>query len=173
MRPDGRCDRWRGNDEECAGCPIRRRGRRGPRRDRRVQRLASGGGRADPPPARRVPSLGPTDPLATYRPAAGDGPPRRCGRTCAGWPNEQVHRCGDWWCGVGQVLARFAAGEADEAKHIPIRPDTIFRLASVSKQFTAMLVLKLRDRGRLRLDDKICPYLVPKFVKACPKRGSP
>jgi CubicO group peptidase (beta-lactamase class C family) len=73
----------------------------------------------------------------------------------------------------GQVLARFAAGEADEAKHIPVRPDTVFRLASVSKQFTAMLVLKQRDRGLLRLDDKICPYLVPKYVKACPKAWQP
>lgn len=69
----------------------------------------------------------------------------------------------------GQVLVRFAAGQADTARHVPVRPDTIFRLASVSKQFTAMLVLKQRDRGRLRLNDRICPYLVLKYVKTCPK----
>jgi CubicO group peptidase (beta-lactamase class C family) len=73
----------------------------------------------------------------------------------------------------GQVLARFAAGEADEDKHIPVRPDTVFRLASVSKQFTAMLVLKLRDRGLLHLDDQVCPYLVPAYIKACPNAWRP
>ncbi len=73
----------------------------------------------------------------------------------------------------GQVLARFAAGEADEAKHVPNRPETIFRLASVSKQFTSMIMLKLRDKGLLRLDDPVCPYLVPKYIKACPSAWKP
>lgn len=68
----------------------------------------------------------------------------------------------------GEVLARFAAGEADEERHIPNRPGTVFRIASVTKQFTSMIVLKLRDRGLLGLDDRICPYLVPAYVKACP-----
>ncbi|MCO5973800.1 serine hydrolase domain-containing protein [Actinoallomurus soli] len=73
----------------------------------------------------------------------------------------------------GRVLARFAAGEADEERHIPLRPNTVFRLASVTKQFTAMLVLKLRDRGLLGLDDPICPYLVPVFINACPEAWRP
>ncbi|MCT9931934.1 beta-lactamase family protein [Planotetraspora sp. A-T 1434] len=73
----------------------------------------------------------------------------------------------------GEVLARFAAGEADEEKHIPNRPDTVFRLASVTKQFTAMLVLKLRDRGLLDLDDPVCPYLVPAYINACPTAWRP
>src|SRR5215467_13823549 len=46
----------------------------------------------------------------------------------------------------GQVLARFAAGEADEARHIPNRPNTVYLTASVTKQFTSMIILKLRDR---------------------------
>lgn len=73
----------------------------------------------------------------------------------------------------GQELVRFAAGPADTAKHIPNHADTIFRLASVSKQFTATLVLKQRDRGRLRLDDPICRYLVPTYVASCPKAWRP
>jgi CubicO group peptidase (beta-lactamase class C family) len=67
----------------------------------------------------------------------------------------------------GQVLARFAAGEADEENHIPVRPDTVFRLASVTKEFTAMLLLKLQSCG-VRLDDPVCPYLIPRFISACP-----
>jgi CubicO group peptidase (beta-lactamase class C family) len=73
----------------------------------------------------------------------------------------------------GQELVRFAAGEANEEKHIPLRPDTIFRLASVTKQFTATLILKLGACGLLRLDDPVCPYLIPRFIKACPEAWLP
>ncbi|GAA2114569.1 serine hydrolase domain-containing protein [Actinomadura alba] len=73
----------------------------------------------------------------------------------------------------GQVLVRFAAGEADAEKHIPIRPDTVFRVASVSKEFTSMLVLKLRDRGLLDVVDRVCPHLVPVYIKTCPKAWQP
>ncbi|MBP2702218.1 beta-lactamase family protein [Microbispora sp. RL4-1S] len=73
----------------------------------------------------------------------------------------------------GEVLVRFAAGEADEARHIPNRPGTVYRLASVTKQFTSMLVLKLRDRGLLELDDPICPYLVPEYISSCPADWEP
>ena len=72
----------------------------------------------------------------------------------------------------GQVLARFAAGEADEENHIPVRPDTVFRIASVTKQFTAMLLLKLLSCG-VHLDDPVCPYLIPRFIKACPEAWLP
>lgn len=34
-----------------------------------------------------------------------------------------------------------------------VRPDSLFRIASMSKAFTALAILKLRDEGRLRLDD--------------------
>ncbi len=66
----------------------------------------------------------------------------------------------------GQVLARYASGPAGTGKQNT--PQTIFRLASVSKQFTAMLVLKQQDKKLLRVTDRICPYLVPKTVKVCP-----
>jgi CubicO group peptidase (beta-lactamase class C family) len=73
----------------------------------------------------------------------------------------------------GEVLVRFAAGEADAEKQIPNRPDTVFRVASVTKQFTSMLILKLRDRGLLNVSDGICPYLVPVYIKECPKAWRP
>jgi CubicO group peptidase (beta-lactamase class C family) len=73
----------------------------------------------------------------------------------------------------GQVLVRFAAGEADEARHIPNRPNTVFLTASVTKQFTSMIILKLRDRGLLGLDDPICPYLVPTYIDTCPAAWQP
>ncbi|MEV4018454.1 serine hydrolase domain-containing protein [Nonomuraea angiospora] len=73
----------------------------------------------------------------------------------------------------GQVLLRTAAGAADEERHIPNRPDTVFRLASVTKQFTSMLMLKLRDRGLLGLDDPICRHLIPAYIETCPQAWRP
>jgi CubicO group peptidase (beta-lactamase class C family) len=42
---------------------------------------------------------------------------------------------------------------------IPITPETIFHIASVSKQFTAYAVLLLEKQGKLNLDDDIRKYL--------------
>ncbi|MFM9718939.1 serine hydrolase domain-containing protein, partial [Streptomyces galilaeus] len=35
----------------------------------------------------------------------------------------------------------------------PVTPDTLFRIASMTKAFTALLILSLRDKGLLALDD--------------------
>ena len=44
-------------------------------------------------------------------------------------------------------------GVQDPATNRPITPDTVFRIASMSKAFTALAILKLRDEGKLSLDD--------------------
>ena len=59
----------------------------------------------------------------------------------------------------GQVLLRKGYGMADSAAGTPNGPSTRFRLASVSKQFTAMAVLRLQAQGRLSTADPICTYL--------------
>jgi CubicO group peptidase (beta-lactamase class C family) len=43
--------------------------------------------------------------------------------------------------------------------HVPVTPQTSFELASVSKQFTAVAVLILMERGRLTLDDDVRKHL--------------
>lgn len=50
-------------------------------------------------------------------------------------------------------------GYADINKKISVTPHTVFRVASLSKSFTAMAILKLRDAGKLQLDDPIDRYL--------------
>jgi len=40
-----------------------------------------------------------------------------------------------------------------------VTPDTLFRIASMSKAFTALAILKLRDQGRLRLDEPAQTYV--------------
>src|SRR6185312_5548472 len=56
-------------------------------------------------------------------------------------------------------LYRAAFGLADEASHRAFTPETPSCLASLSKPFTATLILMLADQGRLRLDDPIGHYL--------------
>ena len=58
----------------------------------------------------------------------------------------------------GMVWAR-GFGYADVDRHVPVQPDTIFRMASHTKMFTATAIMQLRDAGKLRLDDPIAQYL--------------
>ncbi len=59
----------------------------------------------------------------------------------------------------GAVLHRATWGMADLERRIPIGSDTAFRLASVSKQFTAMAIMLLAEEGRLAYDDPIVRFL--------------
>ncbi len=59
----------------------------------------------------------------------------------------------------GKILYRSALGLADETSHRAFTPETPSCLASLSKPFTATLILMLADHGRLHLDDPIGRYL--------------
>jgi len=58
-----------------------------------------------------------------------------------------------------RVLFRAARGRADLELGVPLSPDHVFRIASVTKMFTAALVLKLVDEGKLSLDDRVSAYV--------------
>ena len=55
---------------------------------------------------------------------------------------------------------RFAAGYglADVENEVPAAPETVYRLASVSKPMTAVAVLRLAEKGRLDLDAPVWRY---------------
>ena len=53
---------------------------------------------------------------------------------------------------AGRLVHAKGYGWAHRERKIPARPDTLFRLASVSKPFTAVAVLKLVEDGKLSLD---------------------
>lgn len=59
----------------------------------------------------------------------------------------------------GQVVVRRAYGMADLERRIAATPETDYRLASVSKQFTAMAVMLLAKAGKLRYDQPIRDFL--------------
>ncbi|MEW6762034.1 MAG: serine hydrolase [Pseudomonadota bacterium] len=58
-----------------------------------------------------------------------------------------------------KVLLNKGYGHANREWSIPNGPDTRFRIASITKQFTAAAILLLAERGKLRIDDKISVYL--------------
>jgi CubicO group peptidase (beta-lactamase class C family) len=59
----------------------------------------------------------------------------------------------------GRITESHAVGMADEAVHQPVDANTIFHWASVTKTFTAVAIMQLRDRGKLSLDDPILKYV--------------
>jgi CubicO group peptidase (beta-lactamase class C family) len=65
----------------------------------------------------------------------------------------------------GQVVIRRAYGIADLERRVAATPETDYRLASVSKQFTAMAVMLLAKDGRLSYDQRIRD-LLPELPQA-------
>ncbi|MBK8301023.1 MAG: beta-lactamase family protein [Chitinophagaceae bacterium] len=59
----------------------------------------------------------------------------------------------------GQLIYRGNYGYTDIEKKIPVTSSSLFRIASMSKSFTAMAILKLRDEGKLNLDDPAYFYI--------------
>ncbi|QSX79081.1 serine hydrolase domain-containing protein [Agrilutibacter solisilvae] len=57
------------------------------------------------------------------------------------------------------VLYRAARGEADIDRHVPLEPDALFRIGSVSKQFAAAGLLTLVEAGKVSLDDPLSKYV--------------
>ena len=59
----------------------------------------------------------------------------------------------------GQIIFSKGYGYASLEYPVPIKPKTVFHIASVSKQFTAFSIAMLADQGKLSLDDDIRKYL--------------
>jgi CubicO group peptidase (beta-lactamase class C family) len=60
----------------------------------------------------------------------------------------------------GKIIYKKGYGMADLEHDVPITPQTIFYVGSVSKQFTAMCILLLVEQNRVSLDDDIRKYLL-------------
>lgn len=55
----------------------------------------------------------------------------------------------------GAAIYEKSFGPADKSRHIPNSAESQFSIASVSKPFTAVAVLKLVEQGKLRLEDRL------------------
>ncbi|RYE07802.1 MAG: class A beta-lactamase-related serine hydrolase [Hyphomicrobiales bacterium] len=72
----------------------------------------------------------------------------------------------------GKRVYERAAGLADREAGVPVRLDTIFRLASVTKPIVSLTTLRMIDKGLLSLDDKVTDYL-PYFTPRAPDGSTP
>ncbi len=59
----------------------------------------------------------------------------------------------------GKPLVRKAYGLADLELGVEMRPDHVFRIGSMTKQFTAVAILMLMEKGQLALDDPLTKFL--------------
>lgn len=59
----------------------------------------------------------------------------------------------------GKVLLRKGYGMANVELGVPIQPEMVFEIASVTKQFTAAAILMLQERGKLSVEDDITKHL--------------
>lgn len=73
----------------------------------------------------------------------------------------------------GRLLHVGAIGVADVDAKTPVSAATRFRIASMTKSFVAMALLKLRDEGKLRLDDPAVRYLPELKAVELPTADSP
>ena len=80
------------------------------------------------------------------------------------WLEYQVHRWQQPGCVIavahrGKVVLEKSFGQASLATGAAFTPRHRFRIASHSKSFTAAGILKLREQGRLKLDDTVGTYV--------------
>jgi CubicO group peptidase (beta-lactamase class C family) len=59
----------------------------------------------------------------------------------------------------GELALVKGFGARDVASDDTVTPDTVFRIASMTKSFTALAILKLRDEGKLSLDDPASKWI--------------
>ena len=60
----------------------------------------------------------------------------------------------------GRLAHVGVTGVRDVASSAPVQPDSVFRIASMTKSFTALAILRLRDQGKLSLDDRVDRFAV-------------
>jgi CubicO group peptidase (beta-lactamase class C family) len=89
-------------------------------------------------------------------------------RLFAKWDSNTTPGCALAVVRDGAILYKRGYGMANLDHDIPIRPSTIFHVASISKQFTATAVSLLEQHGTLSLDDD-----VRKYVPELPDFGMP
>lgn len=67
--------------------------------------------------------------------------------------------------GDGSFTWAGAAGIANQDGQVPMRPDTPIYIASTTKLYTAVTIMRLYEEGMLALDDPIARYLPPDLIK--------
>ncbi|MBA3578385.1 MAG: beta-lactamase family protein [Gemmatimonadaceae bacterium] len=59
----------------------------------------------------------------------------------------------------GKLIYARGFGYAHVENKTPVQPDALFRIASVSKPITGVAIMKLVEEGKLKLDDRVAPFI--------------
>lgn len=73
----------------------------------------------------------------------------------------------------GQLAHARGYGVRDLASKAPARPDTVYRIGSITKSFTGLAVLALRDEGALAIDDPLVRWIPEAAGLVYPTRDAP
>jgi CubicO group peptidase (beta-lactamase class C family) len=73
----------------------------------------------------------------------------------------------------GQLAHTGVTGYRDVPSRAPVTPDSVFRIASMTKSFTAIAILKLRDEGKLSLEDPAEKYVPEMKALVYPTSDAP
>jgi CubicO group peptidase (beta-lactamase class C family) len=73
----------------------------------------------------------------------------------------------------GELVWVKSNGVRETRDRAPVTAETVFRIASMTKSFTALSILKLRDEGKLSLDDPVARYVPALANLAYPTTDSP
>ena len=73
----------------------------------------------------------------------------------------------------GELAHAGVTGFREVPSKSPVGADTVFRIASMTKSFTAMAILKLRDEGKISLDDPAEKYVPEMKALVYPTSDSP
>jgi len=65
----------------------------------------------------------------------------------------------------GKVVLRKGYGMANFELNVPNTPETVFRIGSITKMFTAFSILQLEERGKLKVSDPVIQY-IPELPRA-------
>ena len=76
------------------------------------------------------------------------------------------------WHGTGGGRVA-CVGWRDREAGLPTQRDTIFRIASMTKSFTALAIIKLRDEDKLSLEDPVSKWIPENARMELPTRDSP
>src|SRR5688500_1017418 len=88
-----------------------------------------------------------------------------------GVKREGIHGASLAFIKDGRIEAIETTGLADANARTPVTQETIYHWASITKTFTAVAIMQLRDRGLLTLDDAIVDY-VPELSSVHNPHGS-
>lgn len=59
----------------------------------------------------------------------------------------------------GKIVYKNAFGMADRERNIPVDVDTVFRIYSMTKPITSVIIMDLQDEGKLNIDDPVSKYI--------------